>query len=136
MAPSRGGHGPFQGPSSYPQLCWWSLISLVAESILPSTVRALPGDGIAGHAPYIFFHTVLTDTESTPAPPAEGKLLAAAVAHMMALFTVFSSIGRSYFRVFHGCCFIALLLYILKILMQTAMHVNLGRLVHGVPIIK
>ena len=21
-----GGPGPFQGPSSYPQLCWWSLI--------------------------------------------------------------------------------------------------------------
>ena len=25
-ATSRGGPGPFQGPSSYPQLCWWSLI--------------------------------------------------------------------------------------------------------------
>jgi hypothetical protein len=22
----QGGPGPFQGPSSYPQLCWWSLI--------------------------------------------------------------------------------------------------------------
>jgi hypothetical protein len=25
-ATSRGGLGPFQGPSSYPQLRWWSLI--------------------------------------------------------------------------------------------------------------
>jgi hypothetical protein len=25
-ATSRGGPGPFQGPSSYPQLRWWSLI--------------------------------------------------------------------------------------------------------------
>jgi len=89
----------------------------------------LPGDGIAGHAPYIFFHTVLADTETTAAPPAEGKLLGAAVANMMALFTVFSSIGRSYLSVFHGCCFISLLIYTLKTLMQAAMHVNLGRLV-------
>jgi hypothetical protein len=91
----------------------------------------LPGDGIAGHAPYIFFHTILADTESTPAPPAEGKLPAAAVANMMALFTVFSSIGRSYFRVFHGCCFIALLIYTLKILILTATHVHEGRRVCG-----
>ena len=25
-ATSRGGTGPFQGPSSYPHLCWWLLI--------------------------------------------------------------------------------------------------------------
>jgi len=105
--------------------------SLVAESILPSTVRALPGDGIAGHAPYIFFHTVLADTESTPALPAEGQFPAAAMANMMAL-TVFPPIGRSYFRVFHGCCFIALLIYTLKILMQAANHVKPSRLVYGV----
>jgi hypothetical protein len=84
----------------------------------------LPGDGIAGHAPYILFHTVLTDTETTPAPPAEGKLPAAAVANMVALLTVFSSIGRSCFRVFHGCCFIALLICTLKNLIPAAKHVN------------
>jgi hypothetical protein len=84
----------------------------------------LPGDGIAGHAPHIFFHTVLTYTETTPAPPAEGKLPAAAVANMVALLTVFSSIGRSCFRVFHGCCFIALLICTLKNLIQAAKHVN------------
>jgi len=30
-ATSRGGPGPFQGPSSYPQLCWWSLIFIDYE---------------------------------------------------------------------------------------------------------
>jgi hypothetical protein len=104
---------------------------LVAESILPSTVRALPGDGIAGHAPYIFFHTILADAESAPALPAEGKFPAAAVANIMALLTIFSSIGRSYLRVFHGCCLIALLIYTLKTLMQAAIRVNLGRRVYG-----
>jgi hypothetical protein len=24
--PAEHGPGPFEGPSSYPQLCWWSLI--------------------------------------------------------------------------------------------------------------
>jgi hypothetical protein len=91
----------------------------------------LPGDGIAGHAPYIFFHTVLADTESTPALPTEGQFPAAAVANMMAL-TVFPPIGRSYFRVFHGCCFIALLIYTPKILMQAANHVNVSRPAYGV----
>jgi hypothetical protein len=81
--------------------------SLVAKSILPSTVRALPGDRIAGHAPHIIFHTVLANTESAPALPAKGEFPAAAVANIMALFTIFSSIGRSYFRIFHGCRFIA-----------------------------
>ena len=89
--------------------------SLVAESILPPTVRALPSDGIAGHAPNIFLHTVLADTESTAAAPAEEYLLAAAVANMMVLFTVLISIGRPYFGVFHGCGFIALLIYTLKV---------------------
>jgi hypothetical protein len=74
----------------------------------------------------------LADAEPTPALPAEGKFTAAAVANMVALLTIFSSIGRLSLRVFHGCCFIALLIYILKTLMQTANHVNLGTLVYGV----
>ena len=69
--------------------------SLVAESILCATVRALPGDGIARHTPYIFFHAILADTEPAPALPAEGQYPAAAVANMMALFAIFPSIGRS-----------------------------------------
>jgi hypothetical protein len=95
----------------------------------------LPGDGIAGHAPYIFFHTLLTNTESAPALPTEGKFPATAVANAMALFTVFSSISRSYLRVFHGCCFIALLLYTLRTLMQAANHVNLDRPMYDIRVI-
>jgi hypothetical protein len=30
-ATSRGGLGPYQGPSSYPQLCWWPLIGSVLD---------------------------------------------------------------------------------------------------------
>jgi hypothetical protein len=69
-------------------------------------------------------HAVLADTEPAPALPAEGQYPAAAVANMMALFAIFSAIGGSYFRVFHGCGFMALLVYTLKTLMQAADHVN------------
>ena len=54
--------------------------SLVAESVLLSTVRALPGDGIAGHTPYVFFHTTLTDAKTAATLPAKTKFLPAAVA--------------------------------------------------------
>jgi hypothetical protein len=33
-ATSRDGPGSFQGPSSYPQLCWWSLIH--PKGLLPT----------------------------------------------------------------------------------------------------
>jgi hypothetical protein len=74
---------------------------LVAKSILPSAVRALPSDGITGHAPDIFFHTGLADTESTPAVPAEGKFPTAAMTNTPSLLTILSSIGRSPFPIFH-----------------------------------
>jgi hypothetical protein len=28
-SPAEHGSGPFEGPSSYPQLCWWSLIPIL-----------------------------------------------------------------------------------------------------------
>ena len=40
-ATGRGGRGPFQAPSSYPQLCWWSLIVGNLTYHLPSTVKDL-----------------------------------------------------------------------------------------------
>jgi len=36
-ATSRDGHGSFQGPSSYPQLGWWSLIG----DVLPLVIEKL-----------------------------------------------------------------------------------------------
>jgi len=47
---------------------------------LVPAVRALPGDGVAGHPPNVFIHTFLTDVETAPALPAEAKFPAAAVA--------------------------------------------------------
>ena len=34
--PAERGPGPFEGPSSYPQLCWWSLIYVLTKSIQSS----------------------------------------------------------------------------------------------------
>jgi len=53
---------------------------LIPKPILVSTIRALPGDGIAGHPPYVFVHTFLTDMKAATATPAEAKLPVAAVA--------------------------------------------------------
>ena len=83
--------------------------SLVTKSILLPTVRALPGDGIAGHTPYVFLHTVLADIETATASPAKGKFLAAAVANMLEHFATFSPVGRFCTWVFHPCRFVALL---------------------------
>jgi len=57
-----------------------AIASLIPEPILVPTVRALPGDGIAGHPPHVFMHTLLTDKEAAAAPPAKAKFPAAAVA--------------------------------------------------------
>jgi len=43
-------------------------------------VRALPGDGIAGHTPDVFIHAFLADVEAAAAAPAKAKFTAAAVA--------------------------------------------------------
>jgi hypothetical protein len=98
--------------------------SLVAKAILSAAIRTLPGDPVAGHAPDIFFHTPLADTESTSAYPAKWKLSLAAMADMLTLPAIFSSIGGSWFDVIHGCRFKALLIYTCETLMQTTNHVN------------
>ena len=53
---------------------------MIPKPILIPTIRALPGDGIAGHPPYVFIHAFLTDMEAAAAPPAEAKFAVAAVA--------------------------------------------------------
>jgi len=53
---------------------------LIAKSILVPAIRALPGDGVARHAPYVFSHTFLADIEATSTAPAKAKFFAAAVA--------------------------------------------------------
>ena len=54
--------------------------SLVAEAVLFAAVRALPCDPVAGHAPYVFIHTHLTDLKTAPTGPAERGNLPAAMA--------------------------------------------------------
>jgi len=52
---------------------------LVAVSVLPSAIRAFPGNPVAGHAPLIFIHAFLAYGKPAPAIPAEHNCLAAAM---------------------------------------------------------
>jgi hypothetical protein len=70
----------------------------------------LPGDGIAGHSPEVFFHAILTDFKSAAALPAKGKFPAAAVAKMQALFAAFFPVSRLKGWFVHGCRFMSLLI--------------------------
>ena len=66
---------------------------LVAETVLLAAVRALPGDAVAGHAPHVFVHARLTDSEAAPAGPAERGYFPAAMAGFIpgsAFFTAIS----------------------------------------------
>jgi len=65
---------------------------LIAKPILVPAVRALPGDGIAGHAPYVFIHTFLTDIETTSTAPAKSKFFAAAIATVIAVLAMLAPI--------------------------------------------
>jgi len=53
---------------------------LISKPILLAAIRTLPGDGIAGHPPDVFIHTLLADMEAAPASPAKAKFFSAAVA--------------------------------------------------------
>jgi len=53
---------------------------LVAIAVLGATVRAGPGDAVAGQAPGIFMHAGLAHGEPAPAVPAEHEHLSAAMA--------------------------------------------------------
>jgi hypothetical protein len=84
--------------------------SLISKPVLVPAVRALPGDGIAGHPPDVFIHAFLTDVESAPAPPAEAEFPTAAVAGKAGLFTASAPGARFNGSVFHCCCFTVLLI--------------------------
>jgi hypothetical protein len=85
------------------------LLLLVPKPVLIPAIRALPGNGIAGHAPDIFRHTFLADGETAAAAPAETKFFTAAVAPIIALAASFAPGGGDRVGFFHGCCFITLL---------------------------
>jgi hypothetical protein len=44
---------------------------LIAETIPIAAIRALPGNPVAGHSPYIFMHASLAHTETATATPTE-----------------------------------------------------------------
>ena len=67
-------------------------VLLVPKPILVPAVRTLPGDGIAGHAPYVFMHTFLADVEATSTAPAKCELIAAAMAPIDAVFRALTSV--------------------------------------------
>jgi len=77
---------------------------------LVPAVRALPGDGVAGHPPYIFMHTLLTNMEAAPALPTKAKFPAAAVAQKAGFYTAFAPGSWLFGSVFHSCCFKVLLI--------------------------
>lgn len=56
---------------------------LVAETVLLAAVRALPRDAVAGHAPHVFIHARLTDSEAAPTGPAEWCHIPAAMADLI-----------------------------------------------------
>jgi hypothetical protein len=66
---------------------------LISIPILFTTVRALPGDAVAGHSPLIFIHAGLAHGKSTPALPAEHKCPHAAVAGFLTSSSPFSLAG-------------------------------------------
>jgi hypothetical protein len=78
---------------------------LIPEPVLIPAVRALPGNGVAGHAPDVFIHAFLADIETTSAAPTEAKFLAAAVALIAFLSAASALAGGGWGRLFHGCCF-------------------------------
>ena len=59
---------------------WRAGASLIAESVLIATVRALPGNPITRHSPEIFRHAPLANMKSAPTMPAKRHGFPAAVA--------------------------------------------------------
>jgi hypothetical protein len=83
---------------------------LISESILIPAIRALPGDGIAGHPPDVFIHAFLTDMETAAAAPAKAELFPAAMTGKTLNNAAFASGSRSFGDIFHCCCFKLLLI--------------------------
>jgi hypothetical protein len=63
--------------------------SLIAETVLFPTVRALPRNPVARHAPKIFFHARLTDLKAAATGPVERVFAGTAPADRRSVFTPF-----------------------------------------------
>jgi len=65
---------------------------LIAEPVLATTVRTLPGNSVAGHPPQVFLHAVLANAKTAATAPAKGELIAAAVTAVNSAFWATPSI--------------------------------------------
>ena len=85
---------------------------LVPKTILFATVRALPGDAVAGQSPEVFLHAFLAHTKTTAASPAKRELLSATMTVAGTPATPPFSVSGFHGRVFHESCRLpALVLY-------------------------
>ena len=77
-------------------------ILLVPKTVLRSAIRAFPCNSVTGHSPDVIVHTVLTDSKTASALPAEGGFFSAAVT--LALFgpDAFFPVCRDFFMDAHG----------------------------------
>jgi hypothetical protein len=79
---------------------------LISETALLTAVRTSPGNSVAGHAPQIICHALLTYLKTTTTGPAEGKFLSADVAVIIFLLSPSMLRSASYDLRFHGrLCF-------------------------------
>jgi hypothetical protein len=67
---------------------------LIAQPVLFSAVRALPGNSVTGHTPEVFFQAVLTQRKTASAVPAKGEFFLTAMADLICGFISFFSIGH------------------------------------------
>jgi hypothetical protein len=70
---------------------------LIAESILGTAVRTLPGNPVAGHAPLVLIHAFLAHGKPAPALPAEHEFTLAAMAGFIVFLPAFFPTGTAFF---------------------------------------
>jgi hypothetical protein len=77
---------------------------LVSKTAPLATIRALPGNGIAGHAPQIFSHALGTYLKTTAADPAKGLFTAAKMAPIFLFSPSFPPLPPLGLLCFHKAC--------------------------------
>jgi len=71
---------------------------LIAESVLGTAIRALPGNPVAGHPPLVLIHACLAYGKPAPALPAEHKFSLAAMADFIVFLPAFFPAGTAFFH--------------------------------------
>jgi len=79
---------------------------LVSKTAPLATIRALPGNGIAGHAPQIFGHALGTYLKTTAADPTKGLFTAAKMALVFFFSPSSPPLPPLGFFCFHKACLV------------------------------